>query len=217
MAENKKSFILYSDQRDIFDELSNEDAGELIKHIFKYVNDENPITDNSHVKLAFISIRNQLKRDLKRWESTRAGRSLAGKASAEAKRKKKQSSTKSTSVKSVQQNSTKSTVNVNDTVNVTVNDIQTKIEFASFYNLYAHKVGAKKAKAKWDKLPLKTQKLIMDYLPKYVLATSTDGTYPTRRHPTTFLNNDTWLDAIPEKPDRPADKNTVSTPYEHHG
>jgi hypothetical protein len=43
MAENKKGFVLYADQKSIIDMLPNEKAGELIKHIFAYVNDENPI------------------------------------------------------------------------------------------------------------------------------------------------------------------------------
>ena len=63
MAENKKSFILYSDQRGIFNKLSNEQAGELIKHIYSYVNDEDP-EGNFITELAFESIKQQLKRDL---------------------------------------------------------------------------------------------------------------------------------------------------------
>ena len=85
MAENKTSFILYGSQRGIFEKLNNEQAGVLIKHIFAYVNDENPegdfVTD-----LAFEAIMQQMKRDLKKWEKTREGRSSAGKASAEARR-----------------------------------------------------------------------------------------------------------------------------------
>lgn len=125
MAENKKSFVLYSDQRSIIDMLPDELAGQLIKHIYAYVNDENPVNDNPMVNLAFEPIKLQLKRDLQRWEETKEGRSKAGKASAEARRNKsEQQSTNLTNVDFVQQNSTNSTVNVNvnDNVNVTVND-----------------------------------------------------------------------------------------------
>jgi hypothetical protein len=73
MAEGKKSFVLYSDQRGIFDKLNNEQAGLLIKHIFAYVNDENPEGDFI-TELAFESIMRQLKRDLVKYES-RADRS----------------------------------------------------------------------------------------------------------------------------------------------
>jgi len=121
MAKDKKGFILYADQKELFDQLPNEKAGELIKHIFAYVNDEQPITEDLLINLAFTPIKQQFKRDLEKWETTREGRSKAGKASAEArKNKKQQESTNSTNVKSVQQNSTNPTVN--DNVNVTVND-----------------------------------------------------------------------------------------------
>lgn len=102
--------------------LSNEEAGELLKHIYAYVNDENPINDNPLVLMAFEPIKLQLKRDLVKWETTKKGRSKAGKASAE-KRKLQQKSTNPTNVNFVQQTSTNPTVNVNDNVNVNVNDI----------------------------------------------------------------------------------------------
>ena len=44
MADGKKGFILYADYLELFTELSNEDAGKLIKHILLYVNDKNPET-----------------------------------------------------------------------------------------------------------------------------------------------------------------------------
>ena len=84
MAENKKSFVLYSDQRGTFEKLSNEQAGLLIKHIYAYVNDENPNGDFI-TELAFEPIKTQLKRDLVKWESLKEKRSLAGKKSAEVK------------------------------------------------------------------------------------------------------------------------------------
>ena len=40
--KNKKSFLLYADWKETFETLSDDKAGELIKHIFAYVNDENP-------------------------------------------------------------------------------------------------------------------------------------------------------------------------------
>ena len=46
MAINKKGFILYADQKALFDQLTNDKAGELIKFIFSYVNDENPTTED---------------------------------------------------------------------------------------------------------------------------------------------------------------------------
>ena len=112
MAENKKSFVLYTDTFGLIKHLPDDVAGRLLKHIYAYVNDENPITDELLVNVAFEPIKAQLKRDLVKWEQTLEGRSKAGKASAEAKRLSKEN----------QQSSTNSTVSVNDNVNVSVND-----------------------------------------------------------------------------------------------
>lgn len=116
MAENKKGFVLYADQKSIIDMLPNDKAGELLKHIFAYVNDENPVSEDPLINLAFEPIKLQLKRDLQKWEETRVKRSIAGSISAE--KRKQQSQQVLTSVESVEQVPTKSTVIVNDNVNV---------------------------------------------------------------------------------------------------
>lgn len=120
MAYNKKGFVLYADQRSIVDMLPNEKAGELLKHIFAYVNDENPISADPLINLAFEPIKLQLKRDLKRWEDTRSQRSKAGQISAE--KRKQQNQQMLTHVESVEQDSTKSTVIDNVIVKVNVID-----------------------------------------------------------------------------------------------
>jgi Family of unknown function (DUF6291) len=68
MAENKKSFIAYANWKDTFDQLPNEEAGILIKHIFSYVNDENPISESLLINAVFANIKSTLKRDLDKWE-----------------------------------------------------------------------------------------------------------------------------------------------------
>jgi hypothetical protein len=83
MAENKKGFILYADQKELFSQLPDEIAGKLIKHIMAYVNDENPISDDILINIAFTPIKLQLKRDLVKFEETKASRSVAGKIGAE--------------------------------------------------------------------------------------------------------------------------------------
>jgi hypothetical protein len=120
MAEHKKSFLLYADLIHTVKHLSDSDKGELFNHILEYVNDLNPETENQLVNLSFEPIKQQLKRDLIRWEGIRKKRSDAGKKSAEKRREQK--GTKSTSVKSVEQKSTNPTVNDNVNVNVNVND-----------------------------------------------------------------------------------------------
>lgn len=138
MAKDKKSFILYADLINTVNHLSNEQSGELFKHILSYVNDENPKNDNPIIKIAFEPIKQQLKRDLRKFESVKDKRSKAGKRSAELRllKKNQQNSTNSTSVKSVQQTSTNSTVNDNDNDNVNDNDnklFKERIKRDSYY------------------------------------------------------------------------------------
>jgi len=145
MAENKKSFVLYADQRTIIDLLSNELAGILLKHIYAYVNDENPICENPLVNLAFEPIKLQLKRDLIKWSETRIGRSKAGIASAEARRNKtEQETTNLTNVDFVQQTST------NPTVNVNVNDNVINIDILKFDLENCIKIFLEKTQRNWN-------------------------------------------------------------------
>ena len=78
MAKNKDSFVLYAKYIDTFNELTDEQAGKLIKTIFEYVNDLNP-EPQGLIKLAFIPIKQQLKEDLVKWRDTCSKRSDAGK------------------------------------------------------------------------------------------------------------------------------------------
>lgn len=68
MAKDKKSFILYCDQQGVFNQLPDDIAGKLIKHIFAYVNDENPVSTELLINIAFEPIKLQLKRDLRKYD-----------------------------------------------------------------------------------------------------------------------------------------------------
>tara|TARA_R110000803_G_scaffold82128_1_gene148185 strand:+ start:26 stop:679 length:654 start_codon:yes stop_codon:yes gene_type:complete len=68
MAEGKKSFVAYCDWIEIFEELEDNEAGKLAKHLFRYVNDLDPESDSREVKLCFIAIKQSLKRDLKKYD-----------------------------------------------------------------------------------------------------------------------------------------------------
>ena len=90
MAENKKSFILYLDQKGVFDKLTNEQAGILIKHIFSYCSDENPECDFI-TELAFEGIKQALKRDLQKYENIRERNASNGSKGGRPKKPKKPS------------------------------------------------------------------------------------------------------------------------------
>ena len=120
--KGKKSFVLYTDQREVFDELSDEDAGRLIKHIFSYVNDENPSTDDLLLKVAFLPIKTQLKRDLKMWDEKKLQRAEAGRKGGIAKSSNAKQSLAKPS------NATNDVANLAVNVNGNVNDIYTEPE-----------------------------------------------------------------------------------------
>ena len=82
--QNKDSFVLYTKYIDIFKELTDEQAGKLIKVILEYVNDMNPEPEGL-IKIAFIPIKQQLKEDLVKWKEEKEKRSLAGKKGMESR------------------------------------------------------------------------------------------------------------------------------------
>lgn len=64
----KKSFILYSDQLEMVNQLSDEQAGLLLKHIYQYsIKPEfNSIKDPA-VKIAFTAIKTSIDRDTNKY------------------------------------------------------------------------------------------------------------------------------------------------------
>ena len=61
MAKDKKTVVVYTDWIEKFEELTDEEAGRLIKHFFRYVNDQEPEAPDRTTKLMFIDIKNTLK------------------------------------------------------------------------------------------------------------------------------------------------------------
>lgn len=123
--QNKDSFVLYTRFYDIFKELTDEQAGQLIKVIFEYVNDMNPEPEGL-IKIAFIPIKQQLKEDLVKWKEEKEKRSLAGKKGMESRyNNNKNELTKDNNVSNVitKDNNVKNDLtNLTDNVNVYVND-----------------------------------------------------------------------------------------------
>jgi hypothetical protein len=179
MATGKKSFVLYCDLIHTITKMPSDKAGDLFKHILAYVNDENPITNDLIIELTFEPIKQQLKRDLDKWENeikpqrSQAGR-LGGLKSGEARRSKlKQNEANALNLK---QNEANEAVNVNVSVNDNVRkdisqthliDIEkiflekteynwtqsfAKKEAEKFYNFYGSK-GWKVGKEKMKSLP----------------------------------------------------------------
>lgn len=115
MAENKKSFILYADILQTVSKLNDSKAGKLFKTILEYVNDKNPEVTDMVVDLVFEPIKQQLKRDLKKYEAIKTKRSEAGKQGGRGHKAKKANAL------FVKQTKANKAVTVNDTDTVTDN------------------------------------------------------------------------------------------------
>lgn len=129
MAENKKSFVAYCDWQETFNALPDEVAGKLIKHIFAYVNDENPETDDVLINAVFANIKHTLKRDLDKYEHKRKQQSEAGKKSASVRKERQRKSTnvKERSTDSTDSVSVSDNVSVSDTIEKRKSDFQKKV------------------------------------------------------------------------------------------
>ena len=92
MAKDKKSFIAYVNWKTTFEALPDDKAGQLAKHLFRYVADENPQTDDILINAVFANIKEQLKQDLIKWKETSLQRAdvgrIGGIKSGEARRRK---------------------------------------------------------------------------------------------------------------------------------
>lgn len=123
MATGKKSFVLYADLIHVVRKLPKAARGDLLLIILEYVNDELDVVKAMEeidilLSVTFEPIKQQLKRDLKKYEQKQIQRSEAGKRSAELRSVNKIEQT-STVVNENKQTSTVN-VNVNDNVNVNV-------------------------------------------------------------------------------------------------
>lgn len=144
MAENKKSFVLYTDLIHTVKKLPKDKVGELFLAILGYVNDLDPPVDDVMVDLVFTPIKAQLKRDLEKWNDIKEKKSESG-IKGNIKRyhpiiyrdlekgvidleealkliKLRKTSHSDNEPRTTSQSLAKLAVNVNDTVTVNVND-----------------------------------------------------------------------------------------------
>lgn len=132
MADSKKSVILYCDLIHTIEKMDNETAGEFFKHYLRYVNDLKPKTENLLVELTFESVKQNLKRDLNRWDSIKLKRVEAGRIGGKKRAERfKQNQANVASAKILKQNQANQAVNGNVNVNDNVNVINNKDEYAS--------------------------------------------------------------------------------------
>ncbi len=116
MAENKKSFILYTELIHTVRKLSKQKAGELFMTILSYVNDENPTVIDPMVDLVWEPIKHNLKRDLGRWEKFKEKQAENGKLGGRPPKEKTQTNPNNPGLLEETQKS----LNVNANVNANV-------------------------------------------------------------------------------------------------
>ena len=132
IAENsaKKSFLLYTEQQEVINELSNDDAGKLLKAIYNYASDQIIPDFDGILKFVFIPIRQQIDRNNKKYEETKEKRRMAGSKGGKQRAlnlAKQANATFAKQIKQVQANQADNVnVNVNDNVNVNIKENSNK-------------------------------------------------------------------------------------------
>ena len=187
MAKDKKSFILYTDQSGVFNQLPDEIAGKLIKHIFAYVNDENPISEDLIINIAFEPIKQSLKRDLKRYEEYVDKQSVNG---AKGGRPKKPTETQKTQA-FFEKPKKADSVSVSDSVND--NDINI---FNDLWNLYNKKLNKEDSVSAFKKIKSSEYEVIKNHIPNFVKQFKDKQYQP---YFSTYLNKKRWQDEVDTK------------------
>ncbi len=240
MAENKKSFIIYTSWKRWLDGLNLEQKGMWLDWMLSYTNDENPLFPKDQaVMIACMMAQDTLKRDLKKYEDRKARLMKNG----------KQYQTKIDNVNTEvipisERNRTEvGGVNVNDNVNVNVNDNVlsndnvnnisvinntcsksdlnggvNEDKFNRFWSEYPRKVGKDKCQ-KWFKAHKVTDELLnkmLDTISKFKQSKGwlkDNGQYIP--HPYTWLNRGGWNDELEqEKNTNPYSNCNIETVWE---
>ena len=130
----KDSFILYTEQKEVIDKLTDEQAGKLIKAIYEYVETDKMPQLDSLLEIVIIPFKQNIDRNIDKWEQIKQKRSEAGKIGAEIK---KQKQAKQANVNFAKSKEANQAVNVNENVNVNdnVNVKDKKIHFADYVTM----------------------------------------------------------------------------------
>ena len=208
MPDNeKKSFILYHDSFSIFSELTDEEAGKLIKAIFEY-ECSGIIPDlDKLLKMAFLPIKNRLDSNREKYERIRERRQEAGKQGGRPKKQdvsEKSKKSKCFSEKAKKPDTVTDTVTDNihpPPTSKGVTEASDKKElqerFDRFWAVYPKKTAKQGALSAWQKLKPDnelTEKILLalERQKKSVQWQRDNGQYIP--YPASWLNGRRWED-----------------------
>ena len=222
MAENKKSFIIYTSWKRWLDGLNLEQKGKWLDWMLSYTNDENPqFPSDQAVMIACMMAQDTLKRDLKKYEAKveriKSARNQNPNNNKELLENNNQTDISTKSVRN-QYDIGGVNVNVNDNVNVNVNDNvlskdnelnnrdiniscakEEKNEsiFESFWKVYPRKIGKEKCR-NWFKSHKPKEDLVKQMIEAVEQQKKSkqwsDPQYIP--HPYTWLNQGRWEDEL---------------------
>ncbi len=115
----KNSFILYIDQKEVIEQLSDEEAGKLFKAIYQYNYNKDIIIDGM-LKVIFTQFKIFFDKDEKKWQEEKRKRSEAGKKGMASRWNKSDNNVINSYNKD--NNVINDITNITDNVNVNVND-----------------------------------------------------------------------------------------------
>lgn len=214
MAENKKSFVVYTSWKTFLDDLNSEQLGNWFKWVMDYCNDANPeYPQDQATRLACKMTQDVLKRDLKKYE---AKVKSINHINEERKRKRQERNRNEIVTKSLENKNEIVGVNVNDNVNVNVNDnvlskdnnnrdiniscskqASNDYNFEKFWKEYPRKKGKDKC-LRWFKTHRPKPELVNQMI-KAIQEQKNSMQWRDPQyipHPYTWLNGGRWNDEI---------------------
>jgi hypothetical protein len=135
----KKSFVLHVDSLDVLDELTNEQAGMLLKAMRDYHNEgETPL--DALTKIVFCPFKNQFNRDSLKYQTTCERRANAGSMGgkqkvANASKPKQKAANVAESVNDSENDSDSDSVNESDSV---IKDLSPKVDVSFITDVFNH-------------------------------------------------------------------------------
>ena len=84
----KDSFIFYTEYREAIEDMTDEEAGMLLKALISYAEGEEIKIKDKAVRMVFLTIKPRLDRDRAKWQETVEKRREAGQKGGEAKASK---------------------------------------------------------------------------------------------------------------------------------